>query len=159
MMRIMVRRSALIIALTVASFFSSTASADESVWAPPIITTVQKNAPAPFTGVLLTPEAVAKVIAEAKDCPKRVNVEVERAKGEEKARGDKALADANADAARDRAVAQAGFEQRDNVIKNLTSRLEKSEQARSNTWLWAGGGVAVGAAIVIFTVLAIGAVN
>jgi hypothetical protein len=155
----MVRRLAFVFALSVASFLPSVASADEPTWTPPIITPVQKGAPAPFTGILLTPEAVAKVIAEAKDCPKRVQVEVERVRGEEKAHGDKALADAQADAKRDRAVLQAGVEQRDGMIKDLTTRLDKSEQARSSTWLFAGGGVLAGAAIVILSVVAVGAAN
>lgn len=155
----MVRRLAFVLALSVASFLPSVASADETTWTPPIITPVQKGAPAPFTGILLTPEAVAKVIAEAKDCPKRVQVETDRARGEEKAHGEKALADAQADAKRDRAVMQAGMDQRDGMIKDLTTRLDKSEQARSNTWLFAGGGVLAGAAIVILSVVAVGAAN
>lgn len=156
----MVRRFAFTLALSVASFLPSLASADEPVpWTPPVITTVQKGAPAPFAGVLLTPEAVAKIIAEAKDCPKRIGVEVDRARGEEKARGEKALADAQADAKRDKAVLQAGIEQRDGMVKDLTSRLEKSENARSNAWMWAGGGVLAGAVIVILSVVAVGASN
>ncbi len=155
----MIRRFASLAALSVASLTASFASADESAWAPPIITTVQQGAPAPFTGVLLTPEAVAKVIAEAKDCPRRTQVEVDKARGEEKARGEKAFADLKSDADRDRAVAKAGLEQRDASIKDLTSRLEKSEQARSNTWMFAGGGVLAGAALVVLTVLAVGAAN
>lgn len=155
----MVRRFAFLAALTAASFLPSVASADEPAWTPPIITTVQKGAPAPFTGVLLTPEAVAKVIAEAKDCPKRIEVEVDRARGEEKARGEKAVADAQADAKRDKAILQAGIDQRDGMVKDLTTRLEKSEQARSNTWLFAGGGLLAGAAIVILSVVAVGAAN
>lgn len=155
----MVRRFASVAALAVACFLPSVASADEPAWTPPVITPVQKGAPAPFTGVLLTPEAVAKIVAEAKDCPKRVEVEVERARGEEKIRGEKALADAQADAKRDRAVMQAGLDQRDGMIKDLTTRLDKSEQARSNMWLFAGGGVLAGAAIVILSVVAVGATN
>lgn len=155
----MFRRLAFVLTLSVASFLPSVASADEPVWTPPVITPVQKGAPAPFTGILLTPEAVAKVIAEAKDCPKRVQIEADRARAEAKALGDKALADVQADAKRDRAVMQAGLDQRDGTIKDLTMRLDKSEQARSNTWLFAGGGVLAGAAIVILSVVAVGAAN
>ena len=155
----MVRRLAFVFALSVASFLPTVASADEPAWTPPVITPVQKGAPAPFTGILLTPEAVAKVIAEVKDCPKRVQVEADRARGEERAHGEKALADAQADAKRDRAVMQASLDQRDGMIKDLTTRLDKSEQARSNTWLFAAGGVLAGAAIVILSVVAVGAAN
>ena len=155
----MLRRFAFVAALTVASLLPSVASADEPEWTPPAITPVAKGTPAPYTGVLLTPEAVAKVIAEAKDCPKRVQVEVDRARGEEKARGEKTVADVQADAKRDRAVMQAGLEQRDGMIKDLTTRLEKSENARSNTVWYIGGGALAGAAVVILSVIAVGAAN
>ena len=144
----MFRRFAFVAALTVASLLPSAASADEPEWTPPAITPVAKGTPAPYTGVLLTPEAVAKVIAEAKDCPKRVQVEVDRARGEEKARGEKTVADV-----------QAGLEQRDGMIKDLTTRLEKSENARSNTVWYIGGGALAGAAVVILSVIAVGAAN
>jgi Tfp pilus assembly protein PilN len=45
------------------------------------------------------------------------------------------------------------------MIKDLNARLERSEQARSNNWLLAGGGVLAGAALVILTVVAVGASN
>lgn len=155
----MTRWLAFFLALCLTSLaFPSSAFADE-VWTPPIITPIQKGAPAPFTGILLTPEAVAKVIAEAKDCPKRVEVEAEKARAEEKARGDKALADLQADAKHDKTVLQAGIEQRDGMIKDLGLRLEKSEQARSNTIWYVGGGVLAGAALVILSVVAVGAAN
>lgn len=155
----MLRRFASLAALVVATSFPSVASADEPEWTPPVITPIIKGTPAPYTGVLLTPEAVAKVVAEAKDCPKRVQVEADKARGEAKAQGDRALADVQADAKRDKAVFQAGIEQRDGMIKDLNSRLEKSEHARSHTWLFAGGGVLAGAALVILTVVAVGASN
>ncbi len=155
----MVRRFAFLASLAVASFLPSIASADETVWMPPVITAVQKGTPAPFAGVLLTPEAVAKVIAEAKDCPKRVEVEVDKARGEEKALGEKAVADAQSDAKRDKAILQAGIDQREGMIKDLNARLEKSEQSRGNTWLFAGGGLLTGATIVILSVVAVNAAN
>lgn len=151
----MVRRFASIVALAVVTFLPSFASADEPAYNPPVVTPITKGAPAPYTGVLLTPEAVAKVIADAKDCPKRTQVEVDKARGEQKAVDDKALADAQADAKRDKAVMQAGIDQRDGNIRDLTTRLEKSEQARSNTTLYVGGGVLAGAAIVILSVFAV----
>ncbi len=145
-------------ALLVALLLPSLASADEPApWIAPVITPVQKGALAPFTGVLLTPEAVARIVAEAKDCPKRAVVEVDRARGEQKALDEKSLADARSDAKRDKEVLQAGIDQRDGNIKDLTARLEKSEQARGNAWLWAGGGVLAGAVIVTLSIVAVGA--
>ncbi len=152
------RRTLASFALVAALFLPSLASADEpSPWIAPIITPVAKGAPAPYAGVLLTPEAVARVIAEAKDCPKRAAVEADRARGEQKAQDDKTLADARSDAKRDKEVLQAGLDQRDGNIKDLTSRLQASESARGNTWLWAGGGILGGALIVTLSIVAVGA--
>lgn len=153
----MLARFALPVALAL-TFWPTFAHADDPPpWSPPIITPVPKGAPAPFAGVLLTPEAVAKVIAEAKDCPKRAQVEADKARAEALAQGDKALADAKANAKRDASILQAGIEQRDGQLKDLASRLDKAEQARSNTWLWAAGGVLGGALIVVLSVAAVGA--
>jgi len=144
-------------ALSAALFLPSIASADETPFIAPVITPVTKGTPVPFTGILLTPEAVARIVAEAKDCPKRAAVEVERARGEEKALSEKALADVKSDAKRDREVMQAGLDQRDGNIKDLTDRLQKSENSRSLTWLWAGGGVIAGAVIVTLSIVTVGA--
>ena len=147
-------------ALLAAIFLSSFASADETVaspWIAPVVTPLTKGAPAPFAGVLLTPEAVARVIADAKDCPKRTQVEVDHATAVEKANGAKALADAASDAKRDHEVLQAGIDQRDGNIKDLTDRLQKSENARSSAWLWAGGGLLAGALVVTLSIVAVGA--
>lgn len=51
-------------ALITTVFLPSVALGDEpTTWVTPIITPLVKGTPAPYTGVLLTPEAVAKVIA------------------------------------------------------------------------------------------------
>lgn len=123
------------------------------LYAPPVITPLTKGQPAPFAGVLLTPEAVAKVIAEAQDCPKRIKVEADHARDVQKAEDDKVLADAKADAERDKKVLQAGITSRDGQIKDLTTALQKSESARKNNWLWVGGGALVGVLVTIGTVV------
>lgn len=123
------------------------------LYTPSIITPLTKGQPAPFSGVLLTPEAVAKVIAEAQDCPKRIKVEADHARDVQKAEDDKVLADAKADAEHDKKILQAGITSRDGQIKDLTTALQKSEDARKNTWLWVGGGTLVGVLVTIGTVV------
>jgi len=126
------------------------------LYGPPIVTPLTKGQPAPFSGVLLTPEAVAKVIADAQDCPKRIKVEADHARDVQKAEDDKALADAQADAERDKKVLQAGIVSRDGQIKDLTAALQTSENARKNNWLWVGGGVVAGALLTVATVVLVG---
>lgn len=127
-----------------------------TVYNPPVVTPMTKGQPAPFAGVLLTPEAVAKVIADAQDCPKRIAVESDHARDVQKAQDDKKLADAQADSERDKKVFQAGITSRDGQIKDLTTALQKSENARGNTWLWVSGGVVGGALLAIGTVILVG---
>lgn len=129
------------------------ATAPVMLYTPPIITPLTKGQPAPFAGVLLTPEAVAKVIAEAQDCPKRVKIEADHARDVQKAEDDKVLADVRADAERDKKVFQAGIVARDGQIKDLTSALQKSENARKDNWLWVGGGALVGVLVTVGTVV------
>ncbi len=133
---------------------ASTAIAEQ-----PVITPIKKGAPAPFAGVLLTPEAVAKIVAEAESCDKRVKTEADHAREVQKALDEKTLADAKADADRDRKVLQAGIHSRDGQIKDLTVALGKSEQARSYTWLYAGGGALAGVVLTIGTVAIVNLTN
>ena len=130
-----------------------------TVWVAPVITPVVKGTIVPFSGVLLTPEAVARIVADAKDCPLRSLAEAERARAEERARGQKSLDDIAADAKHDREVARAAIDQRDAAVKDLTARLAKSEQASSATWLWAGGGLLAGALLVTLSIVAVGSVR
>ena len=154
------RRSITSLALIATLFIPSLSYADTTTaFIPPVITPLTKGTPAPFTGILLTPEAVANVIASANECPKRIQVEVDRVQGEERAQCDKKIADAQADSKRDKAVFQAGIDQRDGTIKDLLIRLDKSEQSRGNTWLWVSGGVLGGAILATLSIVVVSAVK
>lgn len=145
--------------VTITLFLSVVLSSLQASAEPPVITPIKKGAPAPFAGVLLTPEAVAKIVAEAESCDKRVKAEADHARDVQKALDEKTLADAKADADRDRKVLQAGIQSRDGQIKDLTTALGKSEQARSYTWLYAGGGVIAGVVLTIGTVAIVNLTN
>jgi hypothetical protein len=132
------------------------ADTPEPTYGPPVVTPLTKGQPAPFSGVLFSPEAVAKVIADAQDCQRRIKVESDHARDVQKAEDDKMLADAKADAERDKNVFQAGITSRDGQIKDLSIALQKSENARGNTWLWVSGGVVGGALLAIGTVVLVG---
>lgn len=121
----------------------------------PVIVPLTKGQPAPFVGVLLTPEAVAKVIAETKDCKQRIKVESDRARDMQKVEDDKHIADVLADTERDKKIFQANITSRDGQIKDLTSALQNSENARKNLWLWVGGGALAGTLLTIGTVILI----
>jgi len=135
---------------------ASASTAPVVLYKPPVITPIVQGAAAPFSGVLLTPEAVAKVIADAQECPKRIQVESDHAAAVQKAEDDKTLSDFKADAARDKAVVQADADAKAAQIKTLTTALASAEKSASNNWLWAAGGVVGGALLTIGTVVLVG---
>jgi sensor c-di-GMP phosphodiesterase-like protein len=120
---------------------------------PPVITPIAKGQAAPFAGVLLTPEAVAQIIATSSDCKRRIAVETEHATEIQKATDAKIIADAQADAERDRKIFKANIVSKDGQIKDLSEALKSSESARNNTWLWVSGGVLSGMLLAVGTVV------
>ena len=118
--------------------------ADEQPWTLPAVTPVQKGAPAPFSGVLLTPEAVAKIVADAREREERAKVDVDDARAVQKAEDNKVLADAKADAELQRKTMQAGIDRRDNQISSLTKSLEAASSSSRSPWLWMGVGAVGG---------------
>lgn len=137
-------------------YSSFTFAADDQTWLPPIISPITKGSPAPYSGVLLSPEAVAKVIADSKDCPRRIQVEVEHAKEVQKANDDKELADQQTQSQRDKKVLQANIDSKSAQIKDLMLSLSKSEAARSNTWIWVAGGVLAGSLLTVGSIVLVG---
>ena len=117
-------------------------SEEEADYTFPIIAPVKKDDRAPFTGVLLTPEAVAKIIATARECDKKVSVETEHARDVQRTIDERQLADLAAERARDSKVHRAEVESRDAQIKILTESLQKNQG--SNSWLFVGLGAVVG---------------
>jgi hypothetical protein len=151
--------SSLIAVMLMCSATSVRAQQTVTTYDPPVITPIAKGQVAPFAGVLLTPEAVAKVISISQDCPKRIQVESEHARDVQKALDDKTLADARADAERDAKIFQAGITARDGQIKDLTSALQRSESSRSNTWLWIAGGTLAGALLTVGSVALVNSIK
>lgn len=116
------------------------------------VSPMKKGQSAPFTGVLLSPAAVATVTVQLKSIADVVKLEVDRANNESKVRCDAALEDSRIKSDADAKVAQAKLEASMKENQILTDRLDKEESARSNTIWWAGGGFVVGVATTILTV-------
>lgn len=116
------------------------------------VSPMKKGQTAPFTGVLLSPRAVATVTVNLQSIEEKIKIEVNRATELAKVKCD---ADVNAEkikAEADTKVFQAQLEARNAELKILTDRLEKEEKAKPNLLLWTGGGVLGG---VLLTVLVV----
>lgn len=131
------------------------ARAEDPPWVAPVVVPISKGKPAPFDGVLLTTEAAAKIVAHSQACDERTAIEVERAKSEQKARDDKRLADAAADAEHVKAVLEASLHAREADLSAMTKRLEEAEKAKDKIWMWGVGGLIAGAAVSIITIFVV----
>jgi len=120
-----------------------------------VITPLRKGTKAPFTGSLLSPQAMAKIIVEMKLANERIAIEVDRAKGECDAQCDKKISDKTASCEADNKIAKSTIEQNIKDIEELNKELETLRSSQPNVYLWTGLGVLTGIGISILTVYAV----
>lgn len=122
------------------------------------VSPIKKGQIAPFTGVLLSPEAVAKVIVDYNNAKEQTEIEVQKARETQKAEDRLLIDNLSADLQREKAVGDAQLKSRNEQIKIYTDALEKAEKDKPNPTLWAGIGVVAGVAISLLTVFVVGSV-
>jgi len=110
---------------------------------------------APFTGVLLSPAAVANVIVEFETFEERLHIEVMRSVSEERAAGDKRLSDANAGCVADKKELQANLDASKRETDAYKTELKNIKDSQPNPYIWAGLGALGGAAFTLLTVFAV----
>lgn len=116
---------------------------------------MKKSQKAPFTGVLLSPAAVADVIVDIESIEERIHIEVTRAVQAENAVGEKKLSDLDARLTADKKVLQASVDGKTREIKILNEELAKAQSNARNPYLWGGIGFAGGVALSVLGVYAI----
>jgi hypothetical protein len=110
---------------------------------------------APFTGVLLSPGAVANVIVELESFEKRLHIEVMRSVSKEQAAGDKRLSNANVGCVADKKELQANLDASKRETNAYKTELNNIKDSRPNPYIWAGLGALGGAAFTLLTVFAV----
>lgn len=127
------------------------------------ISPLKKGQLAPFTGVELSPLAVATVITELNSIADKVKIETDRSRAEEQAKCDFRVSEAQAKATADAKVAQAQLTDTKNQVNILTDQVAKLEKDKPNMPFWMGlaglGGLLVGVGVSVLTVFAVGAVK
>lgn len=120
----------------------------------PAVSPLRWGQKAPFTGVLLSPEAIAKIIADVKATPAAIEIEVQRERKVQQALADHRVEQARIVADADRKVleAQLEFSRRENTL--LLERLEEVESDQPNMALWVGGAFVGGVVVTLVTTLA-----
>jgi len=121
----------------------------------PAISPMRWGQKAPFTGVLLSPVAVATVIAELNSVNARIDLEVTRERERQLVERNFYIEQVTIVADADNRILQAQVDSRVKEIDILNERLEKAETSTSNTALWLGGGFVGGVLITVLTTFAV----
>lgn len=122
------------------------------------ISPMKKGQRAPFTGVLLSPSAVADVIVEFETFEERIHIEVMKAVKEQQADCDKKLSDTETKLNTDKKILEANIGSKDRTIKNLQDQVKILTEEQNSRWpvgAWVGIGAAGGVALTILTAFAI----
>lgn len=124
------------------------------------ISPMKKGQIAPFTGVLLSPKASATIIVQLNLLSEQIQIEIDRVKGEEKAKCDFRVAETSNTLTTDKKILQAQLDEREKRINIVTDALKKEENSRPNLPLWVGvgtgAGFVLGVGLSILTVYAVG---
>lgn len=115
------------------------------------ISPMKKGQVAPFTGVLLSPAAVATTTVNLNSIKDQVKIEVDHANAVAQAQCTAATNAAKIQADADAKIAQAKLDAALSENKILTDRLQKVESSQPNVVLLLGGGVLVGVGITVLT--------
>lgn len=113
---------------------------------------MKKGQTAPFTGVLLSPGAVATVSVNLQSINDKIKIEVEKAQGDDKAQCDAATSALKIQAVADGKRLQAELTASTTDNKVITDRLAAAEKDRPNLTLWVSGGVLGGVLLTLATV-------
>jgi hypothetical protein len=143
--------SSLLVASVLAS--SVPAWADEPR-ASPTVSPLQKGQPAPYTGVLLSPEAVAQVVAEKDTAKKEVELAVKHQSALDAAQKKFELDQLVSTCAADKKILQAQVDDNLRQIKILDDQLKKQSSGPSPTF-WVGLGAVGGIVLTVATVFAV----
>lgn len=119
---------------------------------------MKKKQRAPFTGVLLSPSAVANIIVEYETIEERIHVEVMKTISESKADCEKQLTDKKIKHEADKKIMQASINSKDLMIKSLDAEVKRLNDEKNAKWhpgAWIGIGAASGIALTVLTAFAI----
>lgn len=116
-----------------------------------VITPMKKGDKAPYTGVLLSPKSTASILVQLKSVDERIKIEVNKARGEEKAQCIKATSDQVAKYEADVKVLNASIEEKLKRIEFLEKKLDAETKSHPNVTLWTSLGAVGGIAVTSLT--------
>jgi hypothetical protein len=119
------------------------------------ISPMKKGDKAVFTGLLLSPRAVATVMAQINALKGQIKIEVDRTKGEERARCEFRVSEQRNVLETDKKILQVQLESTQKDLQMLSTRLKEERAVQQNAQLWTGLGFAGGVVATIVTVFAV----
>jgi len=122
------------------------------------ISPMRKGQRAPFTGVLLSPEASANIIVEFETFRERIQLDVNKAIMQEQADCKKKTLDLEASSTADKKILQANIDEKGRTISNLNLEVKKLKDEKAAVWApttWIGFGAAGGILLTVLTAFAI----
>ena len=122
-----------------ASFISTSVFAEEAKMTP-----IQEKQSSPYSGVLLSPEAVAELVTDFVTKEEEKNIAVTRAVGETRAQCTFHETEVRISLEADKKVVQAQLDGAKAQNELLNRELKKAEERQSSPLLWASLGVAAG---------------
>lgn len=116
-----------------------------------VITPLEKNEKAPYQGILLSPEAIANIIADYKAFEEKMKIELERQKREEEAQKKFEINNIISTCNADKKILDAKLKRSEGDNKLLLEEQKKLEKSQKNVLIWTlagtGAGILVGTSI------------
>jgi len=119
------------------------------------VSPMKKDDRAPFTGVLLSPRAIATILSQFRNQKDQTKIEVDHAVSVERAQQEYKISEMKTSSETEKKILEAQLAARKKEISVLDERLKKEESSRANVPLWTGIGVGGGIALTVLTVFAI----
>jgi len=119
------------------------------------ISPMKKGDKAIFTGLLLSPKAIATLMTQMNFEKEQIKIETNKVKGEEYARCEFKLAEQKTTCDADKRILQGQIDTQKKDIEVLTTRLKDETSNNKNFNLWVGAGFVGGVVTTIATVFAI----
>lgn len=110
---------------------------------------------APFTGVLLSPRAIATIIAELNAIQDLVKIETNKVRGEEQAKCTFEKSEIRTAMEADAKVSRAKLDAKVEELKLVQERLKKAEESAPDPLLWSGLGFGAGVLVTVLASVAI----
>ena len=116
---------------------------------------MKKSQKAPFTGVLLSPSAVANIIVDLESIDEKIRIEVNAAVQKQIATCEKTTSDLNTKHEADIKILRADIDDKSVTISAKEEEIKKLKSEQTNPWVWAGIGAASGIALTLLTTFAV----